>query len=115
MAYPDCERLDRPGYIEFYRDHGLPEPSTHYAVELPGGIQLLVLDSNLTLEELTAAGEPVSHQDDGSLDPAQLAWLEGRLSESRRTGRLPLVAVHHTVMEHPAIPPGYTWNNSEIG
>jgi hypothetical protein len=39
-------------------------------------------------------------QDDGWLGAAQLAWLDESLTEARASGLLPIVAVHHTVMDH---------------
>lgn len=108
VTYPDCERLDRDTFIEFYRGRGLPEPRAHYAVELPGGVELLVLDSNRTLAELEAQGVGIAVQDHGYVAPEQLSWLEGRLDEAQRHGRVPLLAVHHALLaQSPVEQPGH--------
>ena len=93
---------------------GLPDGATHYAVELPGDIQLLVLDSNLTLQELAAPARNWSTRTTARWTRRKWRGWESQLAEARRAKRLPLVAVHHTIMEHPAYP-GYASNDSEIG
>ena len=100
VAYPDETYLDRDGFIEHYRGAGLPGDTTRYAVELPGGIVLVVLDSNRTLAELRLDNAPVSLQDHGFIDMSQRRWLDSVLRNVRSMGRTPVVAIHHTVTDH---------------
>jgi 3',5'-cyclic AMP phosphodiesterase CpdA len=98
-AYPDVEHFDRGATCQFYRGCGLPGGASRYCVDLPG-VRLIVLDSNRELLELQDAGLDIRMQDDGWLGEAQIAWLDEMLRDARAQGRLPLVAVHHTVMDH---------------
>lgn len=100
VTYPGEPRLDRDGFISFYRGAGLPVDSTRYAVELPGGVVLVVLDSNMTLQELKLHKLGVSFQDHGWVSMQQRSWLDGVLQTIRGAGRLPLVAVHHSITPH---------------
>ncbi|MCB1185766.1 metallophosphoesterase [bacterium] len=97
--YPGVEVLDRNDFCDFYRGNGLPGATTRYVVPLPGDHTLIVMDSNLTLNELKTEGFDESSQDDGFVLPDQLAWLEQVLSHCRDSGHLPIVAIHHTVMD----------------
>ena len=72
---------------------------TRYVAELPGGVVLVVLDSNRSLAELALAGGAMSAQEDGFIGEQQLAWLDGVLTQITGAGRLPLVAVHHTLLD----------------
>ena len=76
--------------------------------ELPGGVALIVLDTNRSLAELALAGGAISAQEDGFIGEPQLAWLDGVLTQLRAAGRLPLVAVHHALLDQsPAERPGH--------
>jgi len=100
VSYPDEPHLDKRGFVNFYRDAGLPGDSTRYAVELPGGVVLIVLDSNWSLKQLKQKQGNVKLQDHGWVSKSQRLWLDDMLSNVRSGGRLPLVAVHHTIMAH---------------
>jgi predicted phosphodiesterase len=103
VTYPDDQRLDLDGFRQFYEDRGLPEGQLDYTVELGGAVDLHVLNSNFTLEQLAEAGIPVERQDDGFVTDAQRGWLAERLDSGRGAGRLPLVVLHHTVMEQSPV------------
>jgi 3',5'-cyclic AMP phosphodiesterase CpdA len=108
VTYEGEEILDREAVAECYRDHGFPAGMTRYVTELPGGVVLVVLDSNRCLAELALAGLPLSAQEDGFIGEQQLAWLEGVLTQITGAGRLPLIAVHHTLLDQsPAERPGH--------
>ncbi|GEM_PF-173940 len=108
VSYPDEPRLDRQGFQEFYRGAGLPGDTTRYAVELPGGVVLVVLDSNCTLAELKLIKGGLKRQDHGWVSQSQRRWLHHVLGNIRQVGRLPLVAVHHSVtVQSPAEHPGH--------
>jgi Icc protein len=97
VTYPGEPRLDRDGFIDFYRGRGLPVDSTRYAVELPGGVVLIVLDSNMTLAELKLNKLGVAYQDHGWISRQQRLWLDSVLENVTGAGRLPLVSVHHSI------------------
>jgi predicted phosphodiesterase len=99
VYYPDVKLFDRAATCQFYRDTGLPGGASHYTVEFPGAC-LIVLDSNRSLAELEEHGVDWRLQDDGWIGAAQLAWLEDALQAARERELLPLVAVHHTIMDH---------------
>jgi len=99
VTYPNSPRLDREGYVEFWHGRGLPQLSSSYKVELPGEVDLVVLDTNFTLRELVEHGLEASQQDHGFITPERLDWLDAQLAETRQRGRLPLVAAHHSVMD----------------
>ena len=106
--YPGVEVLDRNDFCDYYRGNGLPGSSTRYVVPLPGDITMIVMDSNLTYSELRREGIEDSAQDDGFVLPDQLAWLESILEHCRDSGQVPLVAIHHTVMDQsPAEEPNH--------
>ncbi len=106
--YPGVEVLDRNDFCDYYRGNGLPGASTRYVVPLPGDVTLIVMDSNLTLSELHSEGIEDSAQDDGFVLPDQLAWLEQILTHCRDSGQIPLVAIHHSVMDQsPAEEPNH--------
>jgi hypothetical protein len=108
VSYPDALRLDRPEFLDFWRGRGLPAPSADYTIELPGGVTLVALDTNATMTELGVLGWGQEHLDYGYVSPEQLGWLDGVLGEVRTRGRLPLVAMHHTVLpQSPAERPGH--------
>ena len=100
VSYPDEPYLDRDGFIEHYRGAGLPGDTTRYAVELTGGVVLVVLDSNRTLAELRMNSDPISRQDHGFVDMQQRRWLDSVLRNVRSMGRIPIVAMHHSVTDH---------------
>jgi len=100
VTYPGEPRLDRDGFIDFYREAGLPSDGTRYAVELPGGVVLVVLDSNMTLLELKLNKLGVRYQDYGWVSKQQRSWLDGLLANIRANGAFPLVAVHHSITPH---------------
>jgi predicted phosphodiesterase len=97
--YEGVRYLDRVDVARYHRDRGFPNGRTQYVAELPRGFALVVLDSNRTLAEVARSGEPQSSQEDGWLGPVQLGWLDGMLGRVRGSGRLPIVAVHHSVLE----------------
>jgi len=99
-GYPDAHRLDRDEMTDWYYDRGLPNGMTRYVVELPGDVVLTVLNSNRTMHELAADDADLSRQDDGLIGEDQLAWLEGVLQQIVNGGRVPLIAVHHSVTDH---------------
>jgi 3',5'-cyclic-AMP phosphodiesterase len=99
-AYPDAERFDRAQTVAFYAGRGFPQASPDYRVSLPGAVELLVVNSSRTLSELSVAGEDTAKQDYGWLTPAQLSWLDNELGSITVAGRLPLVAIHHSITDH---------------
>jgi 3',5'-cyclic AMP phosphodiesterase CpdA len=99
LNYEDTERLDKEEFAEFWRGRGLPDGSTRYKAELPGGVDLIVLDTNLTGAELAQREIDLKLQDHGYCEEEQLEWLETQLAETRSRGRLPVVAAHHSVMD----------------
>lgn len=106
--YPNTDILDRNEFCDFYSSIGVSGAGTRYAVALPCDVTLIVMDSNLTLTELRAEGIEESAQDDGFVLPEQLAWLEQMLSHCRERGQIPLVAIHHSVMDQsPAEEPNH--------
>ena len=106
--YPGTDILDRHQFCDFYRGRGLPGASTRYVVPLPEDVMLIVIDSNLTLSELQGEGLELNAQDDGFVLPDQLAWLEQMLSHCRERDQVPLVAIHHSVMDQsPAEEPNH--------
>lgn len=108
IGYPGEKRLDRQEVIEFYGRAGFPNGLSHYVVELAGGVILIVLDSNRSIAELIEANEPLTRQEDGWIGPQQQAWLDGVLQQVTSAGRLPLVALHHSLLEQsPAERPGH--------
>jgi predicted phosphodiesterase len=94
------QRLDKAEFADFWRGRGFPDGQTSYKVELRGGVDLIAVDSNLTLAELSSRGFPVHMQDHGFVTDEVLAWLDTALAETRARGRLPLVAAHHSVLDH---------------
>lgn len=100
VTYPDEPRFDRDEFIQFYQGAGLPGDTTRYAVELPGGVVLVVLDCNRTQSELKLYKDGVKRQDHGFIDLAQRRWLDSVLRNVRSMGRTPLVAMHHSVTDH---------------
>lgn len=107
-AYESEVQLDRDEVLDYYRDRGFPAGMSRYVKELDGGIVLVVLDSNRSLTELALAGEPVNLQEDGWIGEQQLAWLDAVLSQITCKHRLPLVAMHHALLEQsPAERPGH--------
>lgn len=108
LVYPDCHRLDREEVCDMYRACGLPDAQSRYKAELPGGVDLIVCDSNLALGDQQSLGIDPELQDGGTLGAEQSAWLEQMLIDTRSHGRLPIVAMHHTIMPHsPAERPGH--------
>ncbi|MCB1216107.1 metallophosphoesterase [bacterium] len=106
--YPGVEILDRNDFCDFYRGHGLPGATTRYVVPLPGDHTLIVMDSNLSLDELRHEGFEDGSQDDGFVLADQLAWLEQVLEHCRDSGHVPIVAIHHSIMDHsPAEEPNH--------
>jgi len=99
IAYEGAAHLDREDVAEFYRDQGFPAGMTRYLIELPGGVVLVVLDSNRSLAELAAAGVPIIDQEAGFIGKSQLDWLDGVLAQITAAGRLPLLAAHHALLE----------------
>jgi 3',5'-cyclic AMP phosphodiesterase CpdA len=99
IGYEGEKRLEREEVIEFYGRACCPNGLSHYVVELDGGVMLIVLDSNRSFTELMEANEPLTRQEDGWIGPQQLSWLEGVLQQVTSAGRLPLVALHHTLLE----------------
>lgn len=100
VVYSGCRRLDKLEVRDMYRHSGLPEAQSRYKAELPGGVDLVVCDGNLHLDDLREQGVDPALQDGGCLGEEQRAWLEQMLDDSRKAGRLPLVAVHHSVGPH---------------
>jgi 3',5'-cyclic AMP phosphodiesterase CpdA len=98
VSYPDCSRLDRAEFVDFWHKRGLPEPAEDYTAELPGNVTLVALDTNATMDELAALGWPDEQIDYGYVSPGQLQWLDTRLAAIRAQGRLPLVTMHHTIL-----------------
>lgn len=99
-SYPGIKRLERFEVCQLYADRGLPGGEANYSVRLPGDVELIVLDSNLTLEELQPAGLTPNMQDDGMLGARRRDWLAETLKEVRGSGRFPLVSVHHSLLAH---------------
>ncbi len=100
VSYPGVTGFDRDQTVAFYSGRGFPGLSPDYRVSLPGGVDLLVLNSSRTLKELSAAGEDLVKQDHGSLSAVQLRWLEVELNSVKSAGRLPIAAIHHSIAEH---------------
>jgi 3',5'-cyclic AMP phosphodiesterase CpdA len=108
QAYAGVQRLDRAEVIDYYGRAGFPNGLGRYTAEIGPGVVLVVLDSNRSLEELASTNEPLTRQEDGWIGVQQLAWLEGVLQQITSAGRLPLVALHHTLLEQsPAERPGH--------
>lgn len=99
IVYAGEQRLDRNEVLEFYGRSGFPNGLSRYTAELEANVVLIVLDSNRSIEELAATNEPLARQEDGWISPQQLAWLEGVLQQVTGAGRLPLVALHHSLLE----------------
>lgn len=99
-VYSGCRRLDRDAVCDLYRGSGLPGGKSKFSIELPGGVDLVVCDGNLTLDEMREQGADAALQDGGRLGEEQRAWLAQMLDDSRKAGRLPLVSIHHTVTPH---------------
>lgn len=97
--YPGSKRLNRAEMVEFYLGQGIPGASSYYSVELPG-LLLIVLDSTLSPEDRAVCGIEGVGPDDGWIEPAQLNWLEQQLAGAPQRGLLPLVAMHHSSMDH---------------
>lgn len=97
--YEGVRYLDRVDVARYHHDRGFPNGRTQYVAELPRGLALVVLDSNRTLAELAKENKVESAQEDGWIGPIQLGWLDGMLGRLRGSGRLPIVAVHHSVLE----------------
>nr|MDQ3024750.1 metallophosphoesterase [bacterium] len=98
-GYDNAVRLDRAEFTQFWHGRGLPEQSTRYKAELPGGVDLIALDTNLTGAELAEREIDLKLQDHGFVEAEQLQWLDAQLAGTRAAGRLPLVAAHHSVMD----------------
>lgn len=99
ISYP-TQRLDKAEFADFWKGRGFPDGRTSYKAELPGGVDLIAVDTNLTLAELSERGFAVAMQDHGFVTEEVLAWLDDQLTETRTKGRLPLVAAHHSVLDH---------------
>jgi hypothetical protein len=107
VTYPGEERFDREQTVAFHA-RGFAAGHAQYNVTLPGGVELIVLDSNRSLAQLAEAGLPLAQQEAGYLGPGQLRWLETRLAAARQAGLTPLVAVHHSLLpQSPAEWPGH--------
>lgn len=98
VIYPDSPRLDAAEFRDFWSARGFPQGRSDYKAELPGGVDLIALDSNATLDELRELGWDERHQDYGYVSLAQLAWLDRELGATRAAGRTPLLALHHTLL-----------------
>ncbi len=108
VTYSGVQRLDRPEVLDYYGRAGFPNGLSRYTAELDAGVVLIVLDSNRSIEELASTNEPLTRQEDGWIGAQQLAWLEGVLQQVTSAGRLPLVALHHALLEQsPAERPGH--------
>ena len=105
-TYPGEERLDRDEVAQWYAGAGLPGGMTRYVADLGGDVMLVVLDSARTLAELAQEGGSLAQQDSGRAGEQQIAWLDGTLAQIVKAGRIPLVALHHALLdqspaEHP--------------
>jgi len=98
VTYPDTEHLGRDELVEFY-PRAFPGGTTRYVVELPGGVVLVVLDGNRSTRDLALMRGGLRRQDHGWIDRGQCRWLHGMLGNIRSQGRIPLVAVHHSVLD----------------
>ncbi len=98
VTYPETEHLERQGLVEFY-PQAFPGGTTRYVVELPGGVVLVVLDGNRSIRDLALVRGGIRRQDHGWVDQDQCRWLHAMLGNIRQQGRLPLVAVHHSVLD----------------
>ena len=112
VSYPGVNCFDREQTIKFYAGRGFPGGNADYRVRLPHLVDLLVLNSSRTLAELSEAGEEVAKQDFGWVSDVQLNWLETELNSTRLAGRLPLLAIHHSIADQcPAEQPKHLLNS----
>lgn len=107
-ADPGRRPVDRAGYVAAHFDGGSPDGhgfgarnradgTAYYAHERLDGFRVIVLDTT------NPAGVF-----EGSIDAAQLAWLEAELAAATAADQLVLVASHHprTSMTNDLLPPG---------
>ena len=108
VAYEGTKHFEREDVLAHYGRAGFPNGLTRYVVELAGSVVLVVLDSNRSLAELAAHNLPLSRQEDGWLGDSQLVWLDGVLAQITAAERVPLIAMHHSLLEHsPGERPGH--------
>jgi len=82
-------------FAEFYRPFGYPTGDRlYYCLQLAPDLALIGLNSNQFIDE---NGD---FQQIGWVDPEQLTWLAQTLRQLQSEGTLPLVMVHHNVVEH---------------
>ncbi|MBQ2997788.1 MAG: metallophosphoesterase [Oscillospiraceae bacterium] len=107
-GYEETVTLAPDEYREVYADFGYSggisyDPSSlSYVYDTGMGVRIFMLDTNVAYGMLY-----------GSLNNEKMAWLEKELAACKEAGDTPLVAGHHTVLEHnKRFNFGYRLNNS---
>ena len=108
-GYQETVTLSPDEYREMYADFGYSdgisyhEDSLSYVYDTGKGVRIFMLDTNVAYGMLY-----------GSLSNEKIEWLEKELEACKEAGDTPLVAGHHTVLEHnKRFNFGYRLNNSE--